>query len=74
MLQYFLKNIHYTMSLINMHSRCKLILHEQPMKMMQSSISDQECGVKWGDVAEIMMVIDWVCNVFLFYLLISIKL
>jgi hypothetical protein len=40
-----------------MHSRYNLILHQQPMKMIQSSISHKKGGVKWGDVAEIMVVI-----------------
>jgi hypothetical protein len=61
------------MSLIDMHWRCKIILHGHPIRNHQSSISYEESGVKWGDVAEYMVVIGWQCKIILHCQCIQIK-
>jgi hypothetical protein len=40
-----------------MHHQCKLILYRQSIRMLQHSMSYQETGVKWDNVAENMVVI-----------------
>jgi hypothetical protein len=63
----------YLLSLIDMHRRCKIILHGHPIRNHQSSISYEESGVKWGDVAEYMVVIGWQCKIILHCRCIQIK-
>jgi hypothetical protein len=55
-----------SISLKDIHCQCKLIL-QQPIKIIQSSMSYQENEVKWNDVAANMIVIDF--RYILFFLL-----
>jgi hypothetical protein len=40
-----------------MHCQCKLTLHYQPIRMVQSFMSYKKSGEKWDNVAENMVVI-----------------
>jgi hypothetical protein len=53
------------MSFKDMHCQCKLVLHWQLIRIVQCFISYQKGGIKWGDVAEKMIVIGWQCEIIL---------
>jgi hypothetical protein len=38
----------------------------QPIKMAQCAMSYQESGIKWSDVAENIIIIDWQCKIILY--------
>jgi hypothetical protein len=54
------------MSLKDIQCQCKLTLHWQSIRIIQLSISYQESGVKWDDMAENMIMIGWQCKIVLY--------